>query len=254
MNAQEYERMFRLEDSYWWFVGRHHLVLTFLKEKFGNRTDLKILDIGCGTGAMSRKLERFGEVTSADFSPLALDFCRRRELAHVCQADAMDLPFGDASFDVIVALDLLEHLPDDEAAMRQFCRVLKPGGYVVATVPAYQSLWSSHDVALMHYRRYVAREVRDRFVAAGLTITRLSYAMTLLYPLVWVVRRASILKNKRSGSGNVDNPDAAPKASLVAVPSFVNRLLIGLLALENRLIRRVRLPFGLSVFCLAQKP
>ena len=135
--------------------------------------------------------------------------------------------------------------------MRQFCRVLKPGGYVVATVPAYQSLWSEHDVALMHYRRYVAREVRDRFVAAGLTITRLSYAMTLLYPLVWAVRRASILKSKRHASGS---SDAGPKASLVAVPGFVNRLLIGLLALENVLIRRVRLPFGLSVFCLAQKP
>ena len=252
MNAQEYERMFRLEDSYWWFVGRHHLVLTFLKEKYGKRTDLKILDIGCGTGAMSQKLECFGEVTSADFSPLALDFCRRRNLSHIREADAMNLPFPDASYDVIVALDILEHLPDDQAAMRQFCRVLKPGGYVVATVPAYQSLWSSHDVALMHYRRYVAREVRDRFVAAGLTITRLSYAMTLLYPVVWAVRRASILKSKRGGAS--DDPNAAPKASLVAVPRFLNRLLIGLLALENVLIRRVRLPFGLSVFCLAQKP
>ncbi len=252
MNAQEYERMFRLEDSYWWFVGRHHLVLTFLKEKFGGRTDLKILDIGCGTGAMSRKLEPFGEVTSADFSPLALDFCRRRDLSNVCQADAMNLPFEDASFDVIVALDILEHLPDDAAALNHFRRVLKPGGYVIATVPAYQSLWSSHDVALMHYRRYVAREMRDRFVAAGLTITRLSYAMTLLYPLVWIVRRVSILKNKRGGAA--DDPEAAPKASLVAVPGFVNRMLIGLLALENQMIRRVRLPFGLSVFCLAQKP
>lgn len=250
MNTQEYERMFRLEDSYWWFVGRHHLALTFLKEKYPSRRDLKILDIGCGTGAMSQKLERFGEVTSADFSPLALDFCRRRKLSHVCQADAMNLPFDDASFDVIVALDILEHLADDEAALRHFRRVLKPGGYVIATVPAYPSLWSSHDVALMHYRRYVARDVRDRFVAAGLTITRLSYAMTLLYPLVWAVRRLNIVENKRYASG----PGAPPKASLVAVPGFVNRLLIGLLTIENVLIRRVRLPFGLSVFCLARKP
>lgn len=240
--------MFRLENSYWWFVGRHHLALTFLKEKYGERQDLKILDIGCGTGAMSQKLEAFGEVTSADFSPLALDFCRRRGLSHVCQADAMNLPFDDASFDVVVALDILEHLPDDEAALRHFCRVLKGGGFVIATVPAYPSLWSSHDVALMHYRRYVAREVRERFVAAGLTITRLSYAMTLLYPVVWLARRASIFKTKRAGKTDVE-----PKASLVAVPKFVNRLLVGLLAVENALIRCIRLPFGLSVFCLAQK-
>src|SRR5438067_2082644 len=130
MNTEEYERMYRLEDSYWWFVGRHHLVLTFLQKVYGSRTDIAILDIGCGTGAMSQKMEQWGTVVSADFSPLALGYSRRRNLTHLCAADAMRLPFRDGSFDVVVALDILEHLPDDAAALREFQRVLKPGGHV----------------------------------------------------------------------------------------------------------------------------
>lgn len=244
--------MFRLEDSYWWFVGRHHLVLTFLSATFGARRDLRILDIGCGTGAMSAKLARWGKVTSADFSPLALEFCRKRGLPDVQQADAMAMPFDDNCFDVVVALDILEHLPDDNAALREFRRVLKPGGHVVATVPAYPSLWSGHDVALMHYRRYVAREMRERMSAAGLHVRKLSYAMTLLYPLVWLVRRVGNAVEKRGSGG--DGNKRAPRAALVPVPGWANRLLVGLLAAENALIRRARLPFGLSVFCLAQKP
>jgi ubiquinone/menaquinone biosynthesis C-methylase UbiE len=242
MNSEEYERMYRLEDTYWWFVGRHHLVLTFLRQKYGDRKDLRILDIGCGTGAMSRKLSAYGAVVSADFSPLALDFSKRRGLTELCAADAMRLPFRDGAFDVIVALDILEHLPDDQAALAEFQRVLKPGGRVIATVPAYRSLWSAHDVALMHFRRYVSGEVRERFMKARLKIEKLSYAMTLLYPIVWIVRKLTSLKK------------GDPKASLVPVPGFVNRLLVGLLAGENSVIRLISLPFGVSVFCMAERP
>jgi ubiquinone/menaquinone biosynthesis C-methylase UbiE len=242
MHTEEYDRMYRLEDSYWWFVGRHHLVLTFLRATYGDRKDLTILDIGCGTGAMSQKLAAHGTVISADFSPLALEYSRRRELTRLCAADAMRLPFQDGSFDLIVALDILEHLPDDEAALREFQRVLKPGGRVIATVPAYQSLWSGHDVALMHFRRYVSKQVRERFTTAKLKVEKLSYAMTFLYPIVWLVRRVFSRK------------DAEPKASLVHVPGLANKLLVGLLAGENAIIRHISMPFGVTVFCMAQRP
>ena len=241
MKSEEYERMYRLEDTYWWFVGRHNLLLTFLQAHYPGRNDLTILDIGCGTGAMSAKLAARGTVVSADLSPVALSFCGRRGLGRQAAADAMRLPFRDRSFDLVVSLDILEHVPDDAAALGEFYRVLKPGGRVIATVPAYRSLWSAHDVALMHYRRYVAQEVRERFEAAGFRIDRLSYAMTLLYPIVWLVRRLT----RRS---------AQPKVSLVRVPAFANRLLVALLVLENALVRRVRLPFGVTVFCLASRP
>ena len=233
--------MYQLEDSYWWFLGRHNLVLAFLKSTFGHRKDLTILDIGCGTGAMSQKLAAYGQVVSADFSPLALEFSRKRGLTDLCTADAMRLPFREGSFDLIVALDILEHLPDDEAALKEFQRILKPGGRVIATVPAYQSLWSGHDVALMHFRRYLSSDVRSRFTDAKLKIERLSYAMTFLFPIVWLVRRV------------FSNKNAPPKASLVHVPGIANKILVWLLSCENAIIRFVSLPFGVTVFCMAQK-
>jgi ubiquinone/menaquinone biosynthesis C-methylase UbiE len=242
MKSEEYERMYHLEDSYWWFVGRHHLVLTFLRSLYRNERNLAILDIGCGTGAMSQKLGDWGTVISADFSSLALAFSQRRGLHRLCAADAMRLPFRHNSFDLIIALDILEHLSDDAAALREFRRVLKPGGFIIATVPAYRSLWSSHDEALMHFRRYVACEVRDRFTVAGFRIQKLSYAITFLFPVIWCVRKFASRR------------DEEPKASLVPVPRPLNRLLVSLLALENALLRRLNLPFGVTVFCLAQRP
>ncbi len=234
--------MYSLEDSYWWFVGRHNLILSFLRPWYRGRRDLTILDIGCGTGAMSEKLGEFGTVVSADFSPHALAYSRRRGLTHLCAGDAMRLPFRDASFDAIVALDLLEHLTDDGAALREFLRVLRPGGRLVASVPAYQSLWSGHDVALMHQRRYRAHQLRERCREAGLQIERLTYVMTLLFPAMWLARRAGAFLH------------TAPKAGLPHVPGFANRLLIRMLSVENGVVHRMGLPFGGTVFCAARRP
>src|SRR5689334_10521397 len=111
MNVAEYERMYRLEDSYWWFVARHRLIEAMLRTRYGgpseDKSSLTLLDIGCGTGAMSARIARWGRVVSADFSPLALQFSRRRGLDHLVGADAMRLPFASDRFDVIVAMDML---------------------------------------------------------------------------------------------------------------------------------------------------
>ena len=138
MQAEEYDRMFRLEDSYWWFVGRHELALGFVEQRFGDRRNLCILDVGCGTGAMSRKLAPYGDVVSADFSPLALSYSQRRGVTRLCASDAMRLPYRDGAYDLVVALDILEHVSDDQAALNEFQRVLKPGGVLIVTVPAYR--------------------------------------------------------------------------------------------------------------------
>ena len=247
MNTAEYERMYRLEDSYWWFVGRHRLIESLLKTYYGDpdhtSPNLNILDIGCGTGAMSHRLTRWGRVVSADFSPLALQFSRRRGLQNLVGADAMNLPLSSKSFDALIAMDMLEHLPDDNAALREFHRVLKPGGRVLLTVPAYSHLWSDHDVALMHFRRYVRSELRERFNTAGFRVEKLSHTMTGLYPLVAAQRRMSARKPKS------DHPEAA----MPMFPSPVNAVLTGYLTAENALAKRINLPFGVTILCVATR-
>ena len=247
MNAAEYERMYRLEDSYWWFVARHRLVEALIRTRYPHSPDsapLDILDVGCGTGAMSARLTRFGRVVSADFSPLALEFSRRRGLQHLVSADAMRLPFASSAFDLAIAMDILEHLSDDKAALCELFRTLKPGGRLIATVPAYAHLWSEHDIALMHHRRYVRRELKERFSQAGFRFEKLSHTMSFLYPVVALQRRLNARKP----------PHDPPMAAMPMVPRPINAALTALLNTENALARRLNFPFGLSILCVAVKP
>jgi ubiquinone/menaquinone biosynthesis C-methylase UbiE len=248
MNTAEYERMYRLEDSYWWFVGRHRLVESLLSAHYGSpgkqATPLSFLDIGCGTGAMSARLQKWGTVVSADFSSLALSFSHRRGLKHLVGADAMRLPFAAGQFDALIAMDMLEHLPDDATALCEFYRVLKPGGRVIATIPAYPELWSEHDVALMHFRRYLRQQVSSRFVAAGFQIEKLSHTMMLLYPVVKLQRRLNAKKP----------PHDPPQAAMPLFPAPINSLLTGIVTLENGFARRFNFPVGVTILCIARKP
>lgn len=242
MLSQEYRRMFENEDAYWWFVSRRELVLR-LVGRLGLSPDPLLLDIGCGTGATARGLERFGRVLGIDFSPEALACCQSRGLGRLARARGESLPLPDDAADVIVATDILEHIEDDRAALREFLRVLKPGGHAVVTVPAYRFLWGEHDVALMHHRRYVAGEVRERARAAGFEVAKLSYALCFLMPLALV----RLLKKK-------PRADRPPEAQIVPVPPWVNRALIRFQRWEAKGMEAVNYPWGLSVAAVLRKP
>lgn len=244
MNVAEYERMFQLEDSYWWFVARHRLIEAILCSLYGEKDNERtILDIGCGTGAMSARLQKWGRVVSADFSPLALEFSRRRGLRNLVTADAMKMPFAEESFDLLIAMDMLEHLPDDVAALKEFHRVLKPQGRIIVTVPAYRHLWSEHDIALMHHRRYLRQELASRATSVGFTIEKLSHTMTMLYPIV-------ALQRKLNASRPHQDP---PRAAMPILPESANALMTELVCLENLFARRLNFPFGVTILCIARK-
>ena len=248
MNKEEYAQMYRLEDTHWWFTARRNLIFFalehLLREGAGRAGDkpLRLLDVGCGTGAMLDRLRPLGHIVGLDMEPLALEFCRTRGHRELVRASATALPFADNSFDFVVATDVLEHIPDDAAAAREIRRVLAPGGSVLITVPAYQSLWSGHDIALMHQRRYRGREMRRLLTAAGLRVTRLTYTVSALFPLVWMIRRAQRLR-----------PSREPRADAVPTPTALNHLLRAWLDMESRLALRFRLSFGLTVFAVARK-
>jgi ubiquinone/menaquinone biosynthesis C-methylase UbiE len=247
MNHEEYERMYRFEDRYWWFVARRHLISSLLDQNYRRDGTQSILDIGCGTGAMLDELAPFGNVTGADYAPEALGFCRERGSHYsLTRADVRRLPFGDGSFDVVTAMDIIEHIDDDKAAASEIYRVLKPGGRLFVTVPAFPSLWSEHDEALHHYRRYTRPHLKDLFQRVGFAVPKVSYTVTSLFPPIWTYRQLSNLLPRRRANGE-------KKANLVSFSAPVNSALLALSEWESRLVQRVDLPFGVTVVCVAQR-
>jgi ubiquinone/menaquinone biosynthesis C-methylase UbiE len=233
--------MYRLEDAYWWFVGRRRLAIGLLR-KFLRPSHPVILDLGCGTGVIATELASWSEPVGLDFSEKALAYCQSRGLKELIQARGEALPLRDRAVDGVLALDIFEHIEDDQAAFAEAFRVLRPGGVLVLSVPAFRTLWGPHDVALMHFRRYRRAEVVERLKRVGFTIERASYSVFFLFPIVVLIR---ILEKMKRGEA---------QASLPNTPVWMNRGLISLQNLEAGLIGRMALPWGSSVIAVARRP
>jgi len=241
MNPDEYTKMYELEDHYWWFVGRRQLALNLLK-KHSRSSRPAVLDLGCGTGVVLRELNRWAMPTGVDMSSLALGYCRQRSIQRLIQGDGAKLPLADGQMDAIIGLDIFEHIEDDVAAFAEAYRVLKPGGILVLSVPAFKSLWGPHDVALMHFRRYRTSEVTTRLEEAGFQVVRSSYSVFFLFPIVVIWR---LFEKRKKGPA---------KASLVTLPKWLNSMLIGLQDVESRILAKMNLPWGSSVIAVGQRP
>jgi SAM-dependent methyltransferase len=244
MDATEIARLARYEDWYWWHRARRSIIEVLLRHAVTG-TENRILDVGAGTGATSLALRRFGRVLGIDLSPEAMEIARDRGLT-VARMDATALALPDASFDVVVALDVLEHLEDDAACVRELVRVLRPGGVLLVTVPAYKWLWSSHDVANRHWRRYRRSSLRRLLQAGGLDIEVCSYVMlSMLLPAA-----AYRLMERLPGRHKADE-DA--EVRFTPVPPLMNSLLAHVASWGGHLAGRVWLPFGLSIAAVARR-
>ena len=245
MDADEQERMKRMEEEYWWHVGRRYIIRRFMEHYLGPHGSLKILDVGCGTGRNLELLAQFGEAIGAEPPGPGLDQVRAMGIGEdtIVAGTATELPFEDNSFDLVTAFDVLEHLDDDSEGLKEIHRVLRPAGHFLLTVPAYRFLWSVHDEALGHRRRYVASEIHSLLNGNGFVSIRRSYAISFALPAIMSFRIAQGLVPSLSEQG----------ASYVEVPERTNRFLTNLLKLEGRLMGAIDLPFGASIIALARR-
>ena len=242
MDRATYDRMRALQAEHWWFKGRRAILAALIGD-LPLPKPARILEAGCGPGGNLGMLKQFGEVTALEPDDDSRLYAAQHAGVPVA-AGALPgpLPFAPASLDLVCAFDVIEHVDDDGGSVNALADLLKPGGYFVATVPGQPWMWSRHDEAHHHKRRYRMAPFRKLFEGARLEIVRASYFNALLFPPIAAVRALKMA----TGSTKADD-DALPPAPL-------NRLLEGLFAAEAQWLRRANFPFGVSIAIIARRP
>lgn len=235
--------MFQAEQTHWWYRALHRLLFQNLQRFLPDWRDKKILDAGCGTGAILNLLGNPDRNVGVDLAPEAIAICRNRGLTNVQREDICALPFANDSFDAIICSSVLYHawIPDVSVALRELHRVLRPGGLLLINLPAFSFLHSAHDDAVLTARRFRKPEVASLLTTNGFAIRRLTYWTTLLFPLAIAARTLGTSTTGRdfhseTKSGKVTNP-------------IFNLIM----SFELGLLRHLSLPFGVALFAAATK-
>lgn len=246
MNFDEYKKMSDFEKTYWWHRGKLSLVKTLVEKYFPKRKNLNILEIGCGTGEVSTLLKSYGHVAGIDISSVALEFSKEKGVSETILADItkFETKNYEKRYDLVLALDVLEHIQDDVLAMKKVYALLKDSGYFFVNVPAHKFLWSEHDEALHHKRRYHSLELLKKLQDSGFKISKKVYFVAFLFPVIVVFRMWNNLFGK----------SAYPKTSYVKLPSFLNNFMVKILEFECNLIKYdIPVFVGTTIVVVAQK-
>ncbi len=254
MDKQYFHEYYYLERSHWWFQARNEIIESILNDKIiqsqGNK--LKILNTGVATGATTKLLEKYGEVTSLEYDDEFCDFLRNEMNIDPVNSSLTYLPFGDSEFDLVCAFDVIEHVDDDEEAIKEVRRILKDHGSFFLTVPAYQFLWSHHDVVNHHFRRYTLKGLSKLVVNGGLKIDYKTYFNFILFPPVFLARL--IFKLFGQTEKKTDNQNSGSDFQVLNSNKLVTKLLYSMFKSENYfLLKNVRFPFGVSIMMIASK-
>ena len=242
MEADALRQMRAIEDRHWWYRGRRSILATVLRG-LSLPARARILEAGCGTGGNLQMLADFGDVSAVEPHPYCLECARSKGDADIRPGRLPDaIPFEPGSFDLVAALDVLEHMADDLGGLVALREVLKPGGWLVFTVPAFMFLWSEHDVRNHHHRRYLKSSAVRLAETAGFGEIHCRYFNTLLFPPIVAFR----LMKKHLRLRHVDD-DALP-------PPVLNLILLGIFAAERNAMQLLDFPFGTSLLATARKP
>ena len=244
MQQHTYAIMNRVENSHWWYVGRRAILESFLERIVSQirnpQSAVRILDVGCGTGGNLEMLEKFGAAEGVDVSDDALEFCQSKGLtAH--RGLAEKLPFADAIFDVVTALDVVEHLDDDVAGLAEMFRVLKPGGKTLIFVPAFMWLWGVQDDVSNHRIRYTKKQIVERLEKAGFAIERATYANITFF--------APILGGRTLMKLTGITPESENNVNVSALNGVFGKIF----SAEKLWLKNFDFPFGVSIVVAAVK-
>ena len=233
-----YQQMAELDDRHWWYRARRKILAELIRREVHPAADSRILEIGCGTGHNLAMLSGFGHVDGLELDDEAAALSEKRLGRVIIRSPLPELDGVSNDYDLIGAFDVIEHIDDDHAALAAIATRLKPGGKFIMTVPAHPWMWTAHDVANHHKRRYSKRALRALVEGSPLRLDKIGYFNSLLFPLAIVERAASKLRGK--DDGNVSLP-----------PRPLNNLFEAVFASERYLVGRLPLPPGLSLFAVA---
>lgn len=245
MDLDAYKTTYEREKTYWWYIAR----LDILKAVFRkfvlcqNTKNLRILNVGSGTGNISKSFAEYGRVYSVDYSNEALRFSQINGQRDLVRADAINIPFKNDYFDVVMLYDLLEHVDDDILVLKETKRVLKEGGVAILTVPSYKFMWSRIDDVAWHKRRYLRSGLLNKMDKVHLRKVKVTYFNTFLFPGA-IIRRwvEKLFCIKRKGD-----------SFLPSIPHWLNGLMVKIFSFEKYFLKDFSFPFGLSVLAIYKK-
>ncbi|GAB6182253.1 class I SAM-dependent methyltransferase [Desulfotomaculum defluvii] len=237
MDDQIYLKMVTMEQNHWWYKGRREIIGKLLLPFLTRQSN--ILDAGCGAGGTMEYMSKYGSVVGVDISQEMVEHCRNIGLAAYCES-IDNLPFENQSFDLVLCLDVLEHLPNEQSALKELIRVVRPGGILTFSVPAFSWLWGKHDDLNNHYRRYNRGELIKLIEMFDLTIERITYFNLFLLPPIWFIRKMS----KQSFQKRTDFEFGT---------GIINQILLSVLRIEKSLLKVVNIPIGVSQIVVVRK-
>ena len=238
MEEEFEDKYHEVEENHWWFVGRRDMIINILKKEDKKSA---ILDIGCSGGKLILDIQKsgFNDITGIDISRKAVEICKKKGINNCYLMDA-SFPKFKKKFDIIIASDVLEHIEKDAATLECWKNLLNDNGKIICFVPAFNFLWSNHDVLNKHFRRYTLAELVNLFHERGFLIEKASYWNFILFFPTFIIRRlfpnSKLSKNQLKGGSN-----------------FINKLIKNILYFENKILSSLKLPIGVSAFVITKK-
>lgn len=238
-----YHTNYKLEDTYWWFLARREIIANTIRKTLDVGPEDYLLDVGCGTCGMAEFLSKEFNIVAIDTSELALEYCKKRGVENVFQSTLENFPKNQYKIKAITILDVIEHIENDKEIVKQLYETLPEDGYLIATVPAYQFLWSFHDEVHKHYRRYTLSKFKILIQNAGFKIVFATYFNTFLFPFALFKRFIDIIFKLEKKN----------EYAIEILPNPINKLFTKIFEMEKYFFPKNSFPFGLSILLIAKK-